>query len=231
MKARVLQKLGIVAFLTAALAAPLRADPDFEINTGAGWTTALANGSIGPIASFSDLAFLGYNSSLFAVPTLSVSGDSLNVGFGGNEEFGGFAYNFPVDLNLNGKRLSLDVNSKYGTDYFWVITDNSWHHKEFHFTGTGNEISLNINAGANSLSGITDTAQNPVPVTVTIESGFDLSDVMDTAGMLLIMRGSDGLPHIIRGLDVVPEPSTLALLGLGTLSLLARDWRRRTAKA
>jgi len=32
-------------------------------------------------------------------------------------------------------------------------------------------------------------------------------------------------------MTLIPEPSSLALLGIGAVSLLAREWRRRTAKA
>ena len=43
---------------------------------------------------------------------------------------------------------------------------------------------------------------------------------------------SGGLPMgIIAEHEVIPEPSTLALVGLGTLSLLAYVWRRRNVKA
>jgi len=42
--------------------------------------------------------------------------------------------------------------------------------------------------------------------------------------------GSNRSICIVRALDV-PEPSTFALLGLGTFGLLAYEWRRRKAKA
>jgi hypothetical protein len=83
----------------------------------------------------------------------------------------------------------------------------------------------------------------------TIESEPDEPEPVANLEFVTLLAGQELEPNTLGGnTDVVtiyggvdwgytytaadvPEPSTLALLGLGTFSLLAYDWRRRKAKA
>jgi hypothetical protein len=76
---------------------------------------------------------------------------------------------------------------------------------------------------ANGVAGFQSVAQSKVWAAAP---GTPATETLEIEGLGRIIYQNDD-----EFVGDVPEPTTFALLGLGTLSLLAYDWRRRKAKA
>jgi hypothetical protein len=100
---------------------------------------------------------------------------------------------------------------------------------------------VGVNFTSNPLLGLNDAA-----ITSELLSGFQYNSgtysfdptgeainatftVPDGVSEVTVSTGMDDESQ--ASIDIVPEPSTVALLGIGAVSLLAREWHRRTAKA
>src|SRR4051812_33954107 len=117
--------LGLAAGIALGVANTIFASPIFVIETGPPWQAALDDGRVAPITSYADVeaGFPG-RASDFAVPTLTVVGDSLLEDYGTNDHaVGGFQYTYPTDPDLNGMNISYKADPGANINYLIELVD------------------------------------------------------------------------------------------------------------
>jgi PEP-CTERM motif len=75
----------------------------------------------------------------------------------------------------------------------------------------------------------------PLPFTISAEDSLIRATPFGSAGQPIVITGVDdenvAPSYVVNIVNVVPEPPSLILVGLGVVGLCARDWRRRLASS
>jgi hypothetical protein len=221
----------LAAGLALCVASTGIASPIFVIDNGPAWQAALDDGRVAAITNYADVedSFPG-RSSDFAVPTLSVVGDSLVEDYGSNANpVGGFKYNYPTDPDLNGQTISYKADPGASVRYVIELVDydpsrpeglqNT--HRSFRFTAPSSGASVNLNFPAQA----TDPASIGAD-SIGTSTGFRLSHVTN----IYYYSADSGFTKITSEINMVPEPSGLFLAGLIGASLLTPAGYRRCRK-
>ena len=134
-----------------------------------------------------------------------------------------------LQITATGSAGTLAISLSYDAPYtmnlasMWALENPFPYSVSFSYPFSGNVL---LNGGSTPFSG---TATASVTMDVNLVDSTSVSAQVNTQyGEIDFSFQGQGQESLIAP---IPEPSTFTLFGLGTLSLLACGWRRRTANA
>jgi hypothetical protein len=158
-------------------------------------------------------------SNLFSIAQLSVDAVGLVVTLPPSS-IGGFDYNYGSDPDLTGQTITIveDYRGRVqGGGVSVHLTDANGKHLDWGFdqTGSSGTATLILDAGGGK-QGADRFNMDP---------GFDLKTVKQITGDFY---GAEGTVRslTVGSTKIIPEPSSIALLGVGVAGLLGYAWRR-----
>jgi autotransporter-associated beta strand protein len=157
---------------------------------------------------------------LASTNTSSLGSGGLSIGPATLEVAGSFADGRNISLTDPGATIQVDPMFTYGNNGTLSGTGG------LSLTGSGTLIL----SGSNTYSGGTDVLGGTLVVASSTALPDGTSLTVGANASLIFDPSAAGSPIANSAAAAVPEPSTLALLGVGIIGLLGCDWRKRSSR-